>query len=68
MGINALNCALTNISPRKLIFGTDWPFNYDHDPRKARKYINSIKKLNLPKEEIDAILGDTTKKLLKIKV
>lgn len=68
MGINALNSALTNISPRKLLFGTDWPFNYDHDPRKARKYINSIKKLNLPKEEIDAILGDTAKKLLKIKV
>jgi predicted TIM-barrel fold metal-dependent hydrolase len=67
MGINALNCALTNISPKRLMFGTDWPFNYDHNPAKARKYIQAIKKVNLPQEDIDAILGGNAKKLLKIK-
>jgi predicted TIM-barrel fold metal-dependent hydrolase len=68
MGINALNCALTNISPKKLMFGSDWPFNYDHDVKKARKYINAIKKVNLPEEEIDGILGGNAAKLLKLRV
>jgi predicted TIM-barrel fold metal-dependent hydrolase len=66
-GMAAVNCALTTISPRKLMFGTDWPFNYDHNPKKARKYIEDIKKLDLPKADIDAILGGTAAKLLHIK-
>lgn len=66
MGINALNCALTNISPRKLMFGTDWPFNYDHEPEKARNYIQAVKNLNLPAAGIEAILGGNAGKLLKI--
>ena len=67
MGINALNCALTNISPRRLMFGTDWPFNYDHDVKKARRYLSAIKKVNLPQEDIDAILGGNAARLLKLR-
>jgi predicted TIM-barrel fold metal-dependent hydrolase len=66
MGIDALRCALTNISPRRLMFGTDWPFNYDHDAGKARKYIQAIKNLALPAEDIDSILGSNARRLLKL--
>jgi predicted TIM-barrel fold metal-dependent hydrolase len=66
MGINALNCALTNINPRRLMFGSDWPFNYDHNPAKARKYLNAVRKLDLPREDIEGILGGNAVKLLKL--
>jgi predicted TIM-barrel fold metal-dependent hydrolase len=66
-GMAAVKCALTNISPRKLMFGTDWPFNYDHDAPKARKFVEDIKKLDLAKADIDAMLGGTAAKLFKIK-
>jgi predicted TIM-barrel fold metal-dependent hydrolase len=68
MGIDALNCALTNISPDKLMFGSDWPFNYDHDAAKAREYIQAIRKINLPAEKIKGILGGNAARLLKLNV
>jgi predicted TIM-barrel fold metal-dependent hydrolase len=66
MGINALNCALTNISPKKLMFGSDWPFNYDHDVKKARAYVDAIRKADLSDEEIEGILGGNAVRLLKL--
>jgi predicted TIM-barrel fold metal-dependent hydrolase len=65
-GMAAVRCALTNISPRKLMFGTDWPFNYDHNPAAAAEYIDAIRSLDLPRDDIEAILGGTAQKLLKI--
>ena len=66
-GMATVNCALTTISPRKLMFGTDWPFNYDHNPLKAKKYIKDIKKLDLSATDIDAMLGATAAKVFNIK-
>jgi 2,3-dihydroxybenzoate decarboxylase len=63
-GMAAVKCALTNINPRKLMFGTDWPFNYDHNPEAARKYIENIRKLDLPQGDIEAMLGGTAKIIL----
>jgi hypothetical protein len=49
------------------MFGTDWPFNYDHNPGAARRYIEDIKGLGLPPADIAPMLGDTAVKLLKIR-
>ncbi len=65
-GMAAVRCALTTISPRKLMFGTDWPFNYQDNPRVARQYVAEIRKLDLPREDIDAMLGGNAAKLLGI--
>ncbi len=66
VGMAAVKSALTTISPRKLMFGTDWPFNYDHDPQSAKRYIEEIRNLELPKDDIEAMLGGTAAKLLGI--
>jgi len=66
VGMAAVKCALTNISPKRLIFGTDWPFNYDRNPLGVRQYIGEIRKLDLPEEDIDSMLGGNAASLLGI--
>ncbi len=66
-GMAAVKSALTVISPRKLMFGTDWPFNFDHDAGLAKRYIDEIHSLDLPREDIDAMLGGTAAELLHLK-
>ncbi len=65
-GMAAVKCALTTIKPRRLMFGSDWPFNYDHNPQKAKKFIKDLRKLDLPQADIDAMLGGTAARLFKI--
>jgi len=65
-GMAAVKSALTNISPKKLMFATDWPFNYDYDPRGVKRYVEEIRKLNLPQDDIEAMLGGNAAKLLGI--
>ena len=65
-GMETLKCALTNISPKKLIFATDWPFNFDGNPQGVRKLVEDIKTLDLPQEDIDAMLGGNAAKILNI--
>lgn len=68
MGISSLKCALTNVKPEKLVFGTDWPFNYDYRPEKVRAYAEEIKKLDiLPPGAADKILGGNAARILGIK-
>jgi len=66
VGMDTVKCALTNISPKKLMFATDWPLNYDGEHDKARRYIAEIRKLDLPQEDIDGMLGDNAAKLFGI--
>ncbi|MDP2643728.1 MAG: amidohydrolase family protein [Desulfobacterales bacterium] len=66
IGMDSLKCALTNIRPSKLLFGTDWPWNFEDDPQGAKKYIRGIKNLDLPQKDIDDILGGTAARLLGI--
>ncbi|MFQ5826465.1 MAG: amidohydrolase family protein [Dehalococcoidia bacterium] len=63
-GMATVKCALTNISPRKMMFATDWPSNYENDPQEAKRYIEEIRKLDLPKDDIEAMLGGNAAKLL----
>jgi len=64
VGMAAVKAALTTISPGKLMFGTDWPFNYDRSPDEAARYIEEIRKLELPAEDIEAMLGGNATRLL----
>lgn len=64
IGINSLKCALTNISPERLLFATDYPLNFTDDPIGMKTYIEKIRQLDLNKESIEAILGVNGSKLL----
>ncbi|MFC1947791.1 amidohydrolase family protein [Chloroflexota bacterium] len=66
IGMAAVKSALTNISPQKLMFGTDWPFNYDRNPAGAAQYIDEIRKLDLTEKDIDDMLGGNAARLLSI--
>jgi predicted TIM-barrel fold metal-dependent hydrolase len=66
VGVATLKSALTIINPEKLMFGTDWPFNYDHNPHDVRRYIEEIESLELSEGNIEGILGGTAAKLLRI--
>ncbi len=65
-GMNVVKCALTTINPQQLLFGTDYPYEFTRVPEMANKYIENIKKLDLPPATINGILGDTAAKLLGI--
>ncbi|MFC2070708.1 amidohydrolase family protein [Chloroflexota bacterium] len=65
-GMAAVKCALTNISPGKLMFGSDWPFNYDRNASEAKRYIEEIKKLNLSEADVENMLGGNAAGLLGI--
>lgn len=66
MGIASVKCALTNISPKKLMFATDWPSNYENNAQGVRRYFEEIRRLDLPKSEVDDILGGNATRLLGI--
>lgn len=65
-GMNAVKCALTTISPERLLFATDYPPNFTDDPQAARNYIDNIRKLGLSPASTEAILGGNAAKLLNI--
>ena len=66
VGMATVKCALTTISPKKLMFATDWPFNFDYNPQGVKKYVEEIRKLDLPQEDIQGMLGGNASKLLGI--
>ncbi|MBI2855011.1 MAG: amidohydrolase family protein [Chloroflexi bacterium] len=65
-GMETVKCALSNISPRKLLFATDFPMNFERDAAGARKYIDDIKSLGLPAEQVDSILGGNAASVFSI--
>ena len=65
-GIAAVKCALTTVSPRKLMFATDWPFNFDYNPQGVKQYVEEIKGLELAEEDIEAMLWGNAARLLGI--
>ena len=64
--MNAVNCALTTIRPNRLLFATDYPYNFSDDPEMVKHYVENIRALNLAPEIIDGILGGTAAQLLKL--
>ncbi len=61
-GMNSVKCALLNISPTRLLFGTDYPHDLD-DPLNIKTYIDNIKKLEMDKESKDLMLGGNARTL-----
>ena len=68
IGIQTIKCALTNISPKRLLFGTDYPPNFVDDAKGMRTYIEKIRQLDLDKASIDAMLGTNAIDLLGLQV
>jgi predicted TIM-barrel fold metal-dependent hydrolase len=65
-GMAAVKAALTTISPKRLMFGTDWPYNYDHEPQEVKRYMREIRQLSLPPEDIEGMLGRNAARVLGI--
>jgi predicted TIM-barrel fold metal-dependent hydrolase len=63
-GIATVKCALTCISPRNMMFATDWPPNFEDDPEDCCRFIDEIRGLDLPQDDIDAMLGGNAAELL----
>ena len=63
-GMNAVKSALLSFSPERLLFGTDYPFNFAHEPAKVRDYVRNIKGLGLPSEATEAMLWKNAARLL----
>lgn len=66
-GMNTLRCALTTLRPERLVFATDYPFNFNDDPQGVRDYIEEIRGLDLPRASIEGMLGGNAAQLLGIK-
>jgi len=58
IGLQSIQCALTNISPERLLFGTDYPPNFVDDPQGMKAYIQAIRDLDLDEASIEGILGN----------
>ncbi len=63
-GMASVHCALTGISPERLLFGTDYPQNFRGAPLMIKTYIENIKKLDLDEASKEAILGGNGRQLL----
>jgi predicted TIM-barrel fold metal-dependent hydrolase len=63
-GMNSVVCALTTISPSRLIFATDYPQNHYKNPMEIKTYIENIRKLDLSAADLQRVLGDNAKDLL----
>ncbi|MHB0868385.1 MAG: amidohydrolase family protein [Chloroflexota bacterium] len=62
-----LHCALETVRHDRLVFGTDYPMEI-HNGLDMKIYIDNVRQLGLPKQEIDGILGNTAAKLFGLKV
>ncbi|MBI2317406.1 MAG: amidohydrolase family protein [Betaproteobacteria bacterium] len=63
-GIQTIRCALTNISPARLLFATDYPSNFIDDGKGMRAYVEKIRQLDLDRSSIDGMLGGNAIDLL----
>ena len=63
--VNPLKMALMELSPKNIVYGTDYPLEI-RDKETVKKFVQDIRKLPLPQEDIDGILGNNARKLLGI--
>lgn len=68
IGVESARCALTNISPKKLMFGTDYPPNFIDDGEGMRAWIEEIRKLPLEEEAIRGMLSGNAVELLRLEL
>lgn len=65
-GMSSVRCALTAISPERLVFGTDYPQEFRGDPMNIKTFIGNIRKLEIDDASKDAMLGENARKLLRL--
>jgi aminocarboxymuconate-semialdehyde decarboxylase len=65
--MNAMKCALTGVRPERIVFGSDYPFDFAGNIDGIPKFIQNIRNLGLDKQAKENILGDNAAKLLGIK-
>jgi predicted TIM-barrel fold metal-dependent hydrolase len=63
--INAVKCALVEMKPKNIVFGTDYPQEI-RDENQIERFVKDVKKLPLSQKEIQGILGDNGKRFLKL--
>ena len=63
-GMNAVKCALTTIEPNRILFGTDYPYNFHTDGKEVARYIRDIRELDLSRDEINGMLGGNATRIL----
>ena len=63
-GMSSVRCALTAISPKRLVFGTDYPQDFRGDPMNIKTFIENIRKLDIDEESKQAMLGENARELL----
>jgi predicted TIM-barrel fold metal-dependent hydrolase len=63
-GMGSVRCALTAISPKRLVFGTDYPQEFSGDSENIKAYIEDIGKLEIDEEGRAAMLGENARQLL----
>ncbi len=61
----ATHAALLTVNPRRLCLGTDYPQEM-HNGADIRAFVESLRGLDLPPEEIDAILGGNMAEALRL--
>lgn len=61
-----LMCAHACFSAKKLLFGTDFPFDNQFGTRVIRQTINAINEMDISDEEIKMIYEDNARKLLRL--
>lgn len=71
--LSALYCALQGIRPERLLFASDYPQDFTgvntdtgKGMRELRGYVDAIRNLPLKQETVEAVLGGTAARLLKI--
>jgi predicted TIM-barrel fold metal-dependent hydrolase len=62
--INPVKCALVEIPPENLLFGTDYPQEM-RGGEPIKKFIEQIKELPLSEKQIDGMLGENGRKFLR---
>jgi len=68
IGVETARCALTNISPKRLMFATDYPPNFIDDGEGMRTWIEEIRKLPADGEAIERMLGGNAVELLRLEI
>ncbi len=61
--VDAIKMALMKIKPTSIVFGTDYPYEI-RDPQVVKGFIEDIRALPLPKQDIEAMLGGNGRKLI----
>jgi predicted TIM-barrel fold metal-dependent hydrolase len=62
--MSSVRCALTAISPKRLVFGTDYPQDFRGDPMNIKTFIENIRKLDIDEESKQAMLGENAREIL----